>query len=531
MSTTRRPSTSPTTGSPAWSPSSPAATQVHVEALGSLTIGGPPVARDSIYRIASTTKPITAAATLALVAEGLLGLDEPVDRLLPELADRQVLRRMDGPLDDTVPAASADHDARPADLHVRLRAGLRHVHGAEPWPVVTRADELRPAHVRPARPGRDAGPDDVDRRPRVAAALTQPGERWLYNTGGSVLGVLVARAAGSPFGEVLRSPVFEPLGMSDTGFFTTETDRLATAYRPARTARPGAVRRPDGAWSRPPAFEDGSGGLVSTVDDLLAFARMLLRGGDPVLPADLAAAMCTDQLTDAQKVETRRLDLSGRPVLGLRPGRAYHSGAFGWDGGLGSILAGRPGPRPDRHRADPARVRLTRPADGARRRPGRGLRRARLNSRNPPELAGHVALRRPRSALAPHGQLLDGPGVAVGVAEPGEPAPGQVLHWTGLDAARDQVRIDRVGVVDHDLQPLDRAGRRVSQTEAERDRRGRAGRRQLDEPDLIADRDVVVGDETDLVDVERLGRVDVGDGEDHQLEPDVERCGGRGWCS
>ena len=81
--------------------------QVHVEALGRLAVGGPPVTRDSIFRIASTTKPITAAATLAVAAEGLIGLDEPVDRLLPELAGRGVLRRMDGPLDDTVPAARA----------------------------------------------------------------------------------------------------------------------------------------------------------------------------------------------------------------------------------------------------------------------------------------------------------------------------------------------------------------------------------------------------------------------------------------
>jgi CubicO group peptidase (beta-lactamase class C family) len=77
---------------------------VHVEALGTLAVGGRPVERASLFRIASTTKPITAAATLALVREGLLDLDEPVDRLLPELANRRVLRRMDGPLDDTVPA-------------------------------------------------------------------------------------------------------------------------------------------------------------------------------------------------------------------------------------------------------------------------------------------------------------------------------------------------------------------------------------------------------------------------------------------
>src|SRR5579862_9533463 len=81
--------------------------QVHVEAVGSLAYGGAAVARDSLFRIASITKPITAAATMALVDEGLLGLDDPVDELLPELAERRVLARMDGPLDETVAADRA----------------------------------------------------------------------------------------------------------------------------------------------------------------------------------------------------------------------------------------------------------------------------------------------------------------------------------------------------------------------------------------------------------------------------------------
>ena len=92
--------------------------------------------------------------------------------------------------------------------------------------------------------------------------------------------MLIARAAGVPFGEFLRSRVFAPLGMRDTAFFTTDTGRLATSYQPT----PGGLTvwdPPDGAWSRPPAFGDGAAGLLSTADDLLAFARMLLRGGAP----------------------------------------------------------------------------------------------------------------------------------------------------------------------------------------------------------------------------------------------------------
>ena len=165
--------------------------------------------------------------------------------------------------------------------------------------------------------------------------LAQPGERWLYNTGASVLGVLLARAAGEPFADVLRTRIFDPLGMADTGFWTTQTDRLATAYR----STPGVLvawDQPDGTWSHPPAFGDGAAGLVSTADDLLAFARMLLRGGSPVLGADAVRAMTSDQLTPAQKAHG-----------GLGPdffkGKSWgfgqavlDSGAYGWAGGLGT---------------------------------------------------------------------------------------------------------------------------------------------------------------------------------------------------
>jgi CubicO group peptidase (beta-lactamase class C family) len=157
----------------------------------------------------------------------------------------------------------------------------------------------------------------------------------MYNTGASVLGVLLARATGEPFPDVLQTRVFEPLGMHDTGFWTTQTDRLATAYRPTPDGLD-AWDEPEGAWSRPPVFPDGGAGLLSTVGDLLAFARMLLGGGAPVLSREHARVMCSDQLTEAQKAHG-----------GLGPdffeGRSWgfgqavlDSGAFGWDGGFGS---------------------------------------------------------------------------------------------------------------------------------------------------------------------------------------------------
>ncbi len=309
--------------------------QVHVEALGRLSVGGPPVTRDSIFRIASTTKPITAAATLAVASEGLIGLDEPVDRLLPELAGRRVLRSMDGPLDDTGPAARA----------ITVRDLLTFTFGfgmvgemfasREPWPVVAATQELRLATIGPPDPPVPPDPDTWIAALGRLPLLAQPGERWMYNTGAQVLGVLVARATGQPFSEVLKTRIFEPLGMPDTGFWTADTHRFATAYQPAPDGLV-VLDEPDGKWSRPPQFGDGGAGLVSTADDLLAFARMLLRGGAPVLPAAAVRAMTTDQLTPAQKAR-------GGLLPGFFDGRSwgfcqavYDGGAFGWDGGLGT---------------------------------------------------------------------------------------------------------------------------------------------------------------------------------------------------
>src|SRR5215471_20209829 len=261
--------------------------EVHVEALGRLTVGGPPVAHDSIFRIASTTKPITAAVTLAVAAEGLIGLDEPVDRLLPELAGRRVLRRMDGPLEDTVPAARPITARDLLTFTFGFGALMEMFFSPAPWPVVAAAEKLRLSALGPPNPGGQPDPDTWIAGFGTLPLLAQPGERWMYNTGACVLGVLLARAAGQPFAEVLRTRIFEPLGMRDTAFWTVQTSRLATAYEPTPD---GLVvwDEPDGMWSRPPAFGDGAAGLVSTADDLLAFARMLLRGGDPVLSADAA---------------------------------------------------------------------------------------------------------------------------------------------------------------------------------------------------------------------------------------------------
>lgn len=308
---------------------------VHVEALGNLAVGGAPVSRDSLFRIASTTKPLTAAVALAVVQEGLIGLDDPVDRLLPELADRRVLVRPDGALDETVPAERPITTRDLLTFTFGFGMATEMFMAPTPWPIVAADKELGLASINPPDRGIQPDADTWIANLGSLPLIAQPGERWLYNTGTSVIGVLVSRATGEPFGEVMRTRLLEPVGMRDTAFWTPHTDRLATAYFPSPDGLVAWDEEGD-LWSRPPAFEDGSAGLLSTVDDLYAFARMFLRAGDPVLSADSVRAMTSDQLTSAQKARG-----------GLGPdffkGRSwsfgqavYHGGAFGWDGGFGS---------------------------------------------------------------------------------------------------------------------------------------------------------------------------------------------------
>ena len=249
---------------------------VYVEAFGRLAVGGAPVQRDSLFRIASTTKPITAAATLAVIDEGLVGLDEPVDRLLPELAGRRVLKRMDGPLDETVPA---ERSITTRDL-LTFTFGFGMVPemfgGAKPWPVVAASDELKLSTIGPGLPDVQPEPDTWIAGLGSLPLLAQPGERWMYNTGASVLGVLLARATGQPFGDVLRTRLFEPLGMRDTALWTSEVgparhrvsgdSRTGSSCGTSPTGngagrRRSATARP--AWCRPPRTCSRSRGCCS----------------------------------------------------------------------------------------------------------------------------------------------------------------------------------------------------------------------------------------------------------------------------
>ncbi len=323
--------------------------EVHVDAIGAKAVGpSDPVGHDTIFRISSMAKPITAAATMVLVEECKLRLDEPVDRLLPELAGHKVLRRLDGPLDDTVPA---NRPITVRDL-LTFRMGFGQMMAPpDAYPILRAANEQQ-IGMGPPAPSAQPAPDEWIRRLGTLPLMYQPGEKWLYHTGSDVLGVLIARASGQPLETFLRERVFEPLGMKDTAFSVppTKLDRLATSY--SVNPETGALELYDeaegGQWSRPPAFPSAGGGLVSTIDDYLAFGQMMLNkgryGSERLLSRPSVETMTTDQLTPEQKsvsgffpgyFDSRGWGF-GVSVITRRDDLAAVPGRFGWDGGLGT---------------------------------------------------------------------------------------------------------------------------------------------------------------------------------------------------
>jgi CubicO group peptidase (beta-lactamase class C family) len=326
--------------------------EVHVDAIGMKALGGDPIRRDTMFRISSMTKPITAVAAMILVEECKLRLDEPVDGLLPELASRKVLKRLDGPLEDTVPA---NRPITVRDLLTFCMGFGQMIAPPDAYPILKAASKQQ-IGMGPPSPSAMPAPDEWMRRLGMLPLMHHPGERWMYNTGSDVLGVLIARASGQAFETFLRERLFEPLGMKDTGFSVpaTKLDRFATSY--ATDPETGALELYDeaegGQWSRPPAFASGAGGLVSTIDDYLAFGQMMLNkgkhGSERVLSRPSFEAMTTDQLTPEQKAEAKIFLGENRgwgfgvSIVTTRGDVAAIPGRFGWDGGLGTSWSSDP---------------------------------------------------------------------------------------------------------------------------------------------------------------------------------------------
>jgi CubicO group peptidase (beta-lactamase class C family) len=252
--------------------------------------------RDTIFRIASMTKPITSVAALMLVDEGLIKLEDPISTVAPEFAHMKVLRSPDGPLED------AEDASRPITFEDLLthRAGLAY------------AD----FHRGPiAQAYRDAlgweidsvvAPEEWIRRLAVLPLIAQPGTAMTYGTATDLLGLLIARIERAPLGAVLARRIFDPLGMGDTSFLVPpeKRNRQAAAYGFDEQGRLEKCLTRDGVFleERPEhmAFESGGAGLWSTVDDYLKFARIFLSGGEVdgtrLLRPETLARMITNHL-------------------------------------------------------------------------------------------------------------------------------------------------------------------------------------------------------------------------------------------
>lgn len=310
---------------------------VQVDAVGSMAVGGPPMPADAVMRIQSMTKAVTAVAALLAVQEDRLALEDPVERWLPELSDRTVLRHPGAPLDDVVPAH------RPVTVRDLLvnGAGYGAAMTDSPW-----AQAMVERNV-------DAGPEPValgaDEWLATLAALPlahQPGMGFRYHHSFGILGILLQRLAGVPLQEHLDATVLRPLGMTDTGLTVPEgkAARLPAAYRRTEVGLEETEPLGGGFYVGPPPFDTAHGELVSTAADYRAFLQMLVSGGrvdgEPFLDPVLVAEMTRDQVAPEAKTPD-----SFFPGFWEDSGWGYgvgvstageHVGRYGWSGGQGT---------------------------------------------------------------------------------------------------------------------------------------------------------------------------------------------------
>ena len=321
---------------------------VHVETLGTLSFDkSAPMQTDTIFRIASLTKPITAVAAMILIEECRLRLDASIEPWIPELANRRVLRSLSGPLDDTVPAH------RPITVRdlLTFRMGFGSVMAPpDTYPIQKLIREYRIGGDGMPRPSEAPTAEEWIQRLGSLPWMAQPGERWLYHVSCDVLGLLIARVSGQSLGAFMQERIFDPLGMKDTGFYVPpeKIDRLPGCYSfnhqtntleffddPAKSA-----------WGSQPPSESAGGGLVSTMDDYYAFYRMLLnkgRHGDTeILSRAGVELMTSDQITPENRVGAELFFGDFRSwgfVMSVdirRDDLSHNPGRFGWDGGTGT---------------------------------------------------------------------------------------------------------------------------------------------------------------------------------------------------
>jgi CubicO group peptidase (beta-lactamase class C family) len=296
--------------------------EIHAVTAGRRDLAtGLPVERDTIFRVASMTKPVTTVAALTLLDEGRFELDDPISICAPELARMRVLRDPEGPLDCT------DEAERPITFRDLLTHRSGFTYGDfHRGPIARACAETLGAQI-----DNPLTPDEWIVRLATLPLIDQPGAGFHYGVSTDVLGFLIARLEGASLGAVLKRRVFAPLGMDDTGFTVAREKRVrcaglcgfdAEGHLTALPAAPGShalAERPDDM-----TFESGGQGLWSTLDDYLAFARMLIGDGPTgtqLVRRETLAAMTSNQLTPSQRATARML---GQPIFAA--GHGYGMG-------------------------------------------------------------------------------------------------------------------------------------------------------------------------------------------------------------
>lgn len=305
-----------------------------------------PMSPTTIFRIASITKPMAAATAMALIARGTFSLSDPVERFLPELANRRVLRTLASEPDDTVPA---NRSITIEDL-LTCRLGFGSIMAPpDTYPIQEAEAALGLKTLSWPWPANPIDSDEWIRRFSTLPLLEQPGERWRYHTGIQILGILIERATNSSLEQAMRDCVFDPVGMPDTTFTLPAGDgsRLATAYLPDHTTGELVVfdSAESSEWAAPPAMANAAAGLLSTLNDVWAFAQMLrnegMADGRRVLSRESVAAMTRNHLTAAQRADAAQfLGPDGGWGYGMAAPVAGTSdpsllAGYGWDGGTG----------------------------------------------------------------------------------------------------------------------------------------------------------------------------------------------------
>jgi CubicO group peptidase (beta-lactamase class C family) len=321
---------------------------VHVEVLGTMAFDNPKsIRRDTIFRIASLTKLITAVAAMILVEECKIRLDDSIEPWLPELANRRVLKSITSNLDDTVPALRA---ITLRDL-LTYRMGFGSIMAMpNTYPIQKFIREYRIGGDAPMLPTQQPAMDEWLQKIGSLPLMAQPGKYWMYHVSGDVLGALISRVSGISLGMFMRERIFDPLGMKDTAFYVPpeKIDRLPPLhFLDAQTNKLDFfddIKK--SAWSSEPPFESGGGGLVSTIDDYFAFCRMMLNKGryvnEQILSRATVELMTSDQLTPEERkgseifFGTHSSWGFGFAIDIVRKEIYHNPDRFGWTGGFGT---------------------------------------------------------------------------------------------------------------------------------------------------------------------------------------------------